>query len=83
MPEWQPFGAIEFLDPLQIRWWQIVGLVEAGRVAPSWDLGTLHTDMKFDVGVGLRGMFYTGIGRIDFVVSDEGFTLVAMFGQSF
>jgi len=83
MPEWQPFGAIELLDPLQIRWWQIVGLLEAGRVAPSWDIGTLHTDMKYDVGIGLRGMFYTGIGRLAFVVSDEGFSLVAMFGQTF
>ena len=27
MPEWQPFGNIKFLDPLMIRWWQVVGLV--------------------------------------------------------
>jgi hypothetical protein len=83
MPEWQPFGDIDLLDPLNIRWWQVVGLVEVGRVAPTWDLETLHTDMKYDVGIGLRGMFYTGIGRIDFVVSEEGFTFVAMFGHSF
>jgi hypothetical protein len=83
MPEWQPFGKIDLLDPLKIRWWQLVGLVEAGRVAPTWNFETLHTDMKFDVGVGLRGMFHTGIGRLDFVVSEEGFSLVAMFGQTF
>jgi hypothetical protein len=83
MPEWQPFGGIELLDPLQIRWWQIVGLVEAGRVAPHWDVETLHSDMKYDVGIGLRGMFHTGIGRLDLAVSPEGFSLVAMFGQTF
>ncbi|MCK4563663.1 MAG: BamA/TamA family outer membrane protein, partial [Verrucomicrobia bacterium] len=83
MPEWQPFGKIGLLDPLKIRWWQIVGLVEAGRVAPSWDLGTLHTDMKYDVGIGLRGMFHASVGRIDFVVSDEGFAFSAMLGQTF
>lgn len=83
MPEWQPLGDIDLLDPLKIRWWQIVGLVEAGRVAPSWDLAELHTDMKYDFGIGLRGMFHTGVGRIDCVVSDEGTSFVAMFGQTF
>ncbi len=83
MPEWQPFGGIDLLDPLDIRWWQIVGLVEAGRVAPTWNFETLHTDMKYDVGIGLRGMFHTGIGRLDLVVSPEAFSIVAMFGQTF
>ncbi len=83
MPEWQPFGKIGLLDPLKIRWWQIVGLVEAGRVAPSWDVSTLHSDMKYDVGIGLRGMFHASVGRIDFVVSDEGFAFSAMLGQTF
>ena len=83
MPEWQPFGKIGLLDPLKIRWWQVVGLVEAGRVAPSWDMGTLHTDMKHDFGIGLRGMFHASVGRIDFVVSDEGFVFSAMLGQTF
>lgn len=83
MPEWQPFGGVELLDPLKIRWWQIVGLVEVGRVAPSWDFSTLHSDMKYDFGVGFRGMFHSSIGRLDIVVSDEGFVFTAMLGQAF
>ncbi len=83
MPEWQPFGNVDLLGPLKIRWWQLVGLVEAGRVAPSWDVGTLHSDMKYDYGIGLRGMFHASVGRIDFVVSDEGFVFSAMLGQTF
>lgn len=83
MPEWQPFGGIQLLDPLMIQWWQIVGLLEAGRVSPTINLKTLHSDMKYDVGIGFRGMFGTGIGRIDLVVSDEGLAFVAMFGHSF
>ena len=83
MPEWQPFGGIDILDSLKIRWWQAVALVEAGRVAPEWSFETLHSDMKYDVGIGLRGMFDTGIGRLDFVVSEEAFSVVAMFGQTF
>ena len=83
MPEWQPFGRIDLLDPLKIRWWQIVGLMEVGRVAPSWDLSTLHSDMKYDFGVGLRGMFHSSVGRLDVVVSEEGFFFTAMLGQAF
>ena len=83
MPEWQPFGKIDLLEPLQIRWWQVVGLVEVGRVAPTWNFETLHSNMKYDVGIGLRGMFHTAIGRLDFTVSEEGFSLVAMLGHTF
>ena len=52
----------------------------SGRLAPSWDRVTLHTDMKSDVGIGLRGLFYTGI---DLVVSEEGVSFIAMFEQAF
>jgi outer membrane protein assembly factor BamA len=83
LPEWQPLSKIAFLDPLKIRWVQVVGIVEVGRVAPSWDLGTLHTDMKSDYGVGLRSMFNTGVGRIDLMFSEEGVTFVAMFNHPF
>lgn len=83
MPEWQPLGEIDLLDPLMIRWWQVVGLVEIGRVAPKWEFRELHTDMKYNFGAGIRGMFDKGIGRLDFVFSDEGLSIVAMFGQTF
>ncbi len=83
MPEWQPFGKVHLLDPLNIRWWQIVALVEAGRVAPSWNISTLHQDMKYDYGIGLRGMFHGSIGRLDVVMSEEGISLSAMLGQTF
>lgn len=83
MPEWQPLDSIEVLDPLRIRWWQVVGLLEVGRVAPSWSTDVLYQDMKMDVGVGIRGLFDKTVGRIDIVVSDEGLNVVAMVGQSF
>lgn len=83
MPEWQPLNSIEVLDPLRIRWWQIVGLVEAGRVAPSWNSHALYRDMKTDVGAGIRVMFDKSIGRADVVVSDEGVSIIAMIGQTF
>ncbi|MDF7807357.1 hypothetical protein P4E94_07905 [Pontiellaceae bacterium B12219] len=83
MPEWQPFGKISWLKPLHIRWWQMVLVGEAGRVAPTWNFETLHSDMKYDFGIGFRGMFNTGVARIDFMASPEGMTVAAMFGQSF
>ena len=56
---------------------------EAGRVAKDFDLGTLHADMKLDVGAGVR-MFSAGrVGRLDVAFSEEGWSLVAMVGQAF
>jgi uncharacterized protein YbjQ (UPF0145 family) len=55
---------------------------EVGRVAPDWDLSTLHTDMKWDAGVGLRGMFGSGVGRLDFMFSEEDFAIAAMVNQA-
>ena len=62
---------------------QIVALIEAGRVAPSWKSDVLYRDMKLDVGAGIRVMFDKSIGRADVVVSDEGVSIIAMVGQTF
>ena len=73
-------SALRFLD---VQWWQLVAFGELGRVAPSWNLSTLHTDMKWDAGLGLRGMFGSGVARIDLAYGEEGMNMAAMFGQSF
>ncbi len=83
MPDWQPLDEVELLDPLKIRWWQLVGLVEAGRVAPSMNTDLLHRDMKVDFGLGIRMMFDKSIGRADAMVSEEGFSIILMVGQAF
>jgi outer membrane translocation and assembly module TamA len=83
IPRWNPLGQISWLRWLQIDWWQFVPFVELGRVAPSWDLQELHSDMKWDAGLGLRLMTAKVVVRGDFAYSEEGWHIWAMVGQAF
>ena len=83
IPEWNPLGNISWLRWFRIDWWQWVPFVEVGRVADHWNLRELHSDMKWDVGLGLRLMTAKVVVRGDAAVSEEGFHIWAMFGQAF
>ncbi|WP_252178588.1 hypothetical protein [Endozoicomonas sp. 4G] len=55
IPNWQPLEDLPVIGPLyDIPWWQWTLFVDAGRVADDFDLGELHTDMKYSVGGGIR-----------------------------
>ena len=71
------------LRALDVQWWQFALIGELGRVAPEWDIKTLHEDMKWDAGLGTRVMFGAAVARMDFMYGEEGFALQAMIGQSF
>jgi len=83
IPEWNPLGSISWLRWLQIDWWQWVPFAEVGRVADHWNLRELHSDMKWDVGLGLRLMTAKVVVRGDAAFSEEGFHIWAMVGQAF
>jgi hypothetical protein len=83
-PEWNPFANIGWVEKnLGISWWQWVAFAEAGRVAPSWTLDTLHKHMKFDMGVGVRGIVKGLVVRIDLAVSSESYGVQMFIGQPF
>ena len=46
--------------------------IEIGRVAPDWNLSRLHSEMKWDAGLGIRAMAKGLVVRIDTAYSDEG-----------
>ena len=83
IPKWNPLGRISWLRWFRIDWWQWVPFAEAGRVADHWNLSELHSDMKWDVGLGLRLMTAKIVVRADTAVSEEGFHIWAMVGQAF
>lgn len=84
IPQWNPWAEIGWIDNwLSIDWWQIVPFAELGRVAPEYDLGLLHEDMKWDAGIGLRFMAKKSVIRIDLAVSEESTGVWFMFGQTF
>lgn len=84
IPKWNPFNRWPWLQKyIGIEWLQFVPFVEVGRVAPSWNISELHTDMKLDVGIGLRLWAKGLVARIDAAVSDEGFGVAMMVSQPF
>lgn len=84
-PEWNPFAKMPLVEKyLGITWWQWVPFIEAGRVAPDWDLATLHSSMKWDVGLGVRAMAKGIVIRIDGAVGNAGnYGVQMMVGQPF
>ena len=82
-PAAMPFKDWPLLRNMPIRWWQWVALVEAGRVAPQWNIGTLHDDMNWNYGVSLRSMIGSQVMRLELVTGDEATQLWFLVGQSF
>jgi hypothetical protein len=83
-PKWNPFADISWVQEfLEIAWWQWVPFVEVGRVAPTWSINELHTDMQWDVGFGIRAIAKGLVVRIDTAVSEEDFGVQMMVGHPF
>jgi hypothetical protein len=84
LPKWHPLSEIGWLQKhLELAWWQWVPFVEVGRVADEWALDELHSDMKWDVGLGVRAMAKGLVIRIDAAGCEEGFGIQMMVGQPF
>ena len=83
-PQWNPFTQWAWLqDHVGVQWWQWVMFAEAGRVAGAWDAGNLHSNMKWDVGGGVRIMAKGLVLRADVAVSEEDFGVQMFIGQPF
>jgi hypothetical protein len=52
-------------------------------VAGSYDLSELHSDMKWNAGIGLRAWVQGFVLRVDSAVSSEDFGIQMMIGQPF
>ena len=79
-----PFDRWEWIQKyLGVQWVQIVPFVEVGRVAPEWDMDRLHSDMKYDGGLGIRLMAKGLTVRVDFAGSEEGFGTQMIIAQPF
>ena len=84
IPEWNPFeGWPSIQKYVGIKWLQFVPFVEVGRVAPEWSFSQLHSDMKWNAGLGIRAWAQGIVIRIDTAYSDEGVGLQMMISQPF
>jgi len=84
IPYWNPFDYWPWLQKhLGVQWIQLVPFAELGRVAPEWDVDRLHSDMKWDAGLGLRFLAMGIVARIDAAFSNEGVGVQMMISQPF
>lgn len=84
IPYWNPFDRWPWLQKyVGVEWLQLVPFVEIGRVAPSWQLEELHSDLKVDAGFGLRLWAKGLVVRVDTAVSEEDFGIQMMVNHPF
>ena len=84
IPSWNPFTEWTWIQQhVGVRWLQFILFVEVGRAAPAWNLNTLHFDMKWDVGFGIRAGAKGIVIRVDTAVSDEDVGIQMMVSQPF
>ncbi|GHD06474.1 hypothetical protein GCM10007052_01270 [Halioglobus japonicus] len=79
---YNPVKDVDWLRFLRLDWFQLVGFVEGGRVAPDYDSELLE-DWHSDVGLGLRAMTGGIVVRFDVGWSDEGSNAWVMVGHPF
>ena len=84
IPRWNPFEDWPWLqEHLGVQWLQVVPFVEVGRVAPHWTISRLHSDVKWDAGLGIRAFLKGLTVRIDTAVSAEAVGIQMMVSQPF
>jgi len=80
---WNPLKETTLGGRLDVDWLQLVAFGEVGRVAPEWELDTLHSDMKWSAGAGLRVMANHLVLRADLGVSEEDTVVQIFIGEPF
>lgn len=80
---WNPFNLWSVTEKLNVHWLQLAAFFELGRVSPEWNLSTLHTDMKWSTGGGIRIFMNNLILRMDGAYSEEGFYMQMFVDHAF
>lgn len=80
---WNPFNLWSVTEKLNVHWLQLAAFFELGRVSPEWNLSTLHTDMKWSAGGGIRIFMNNLILRMDGAYSKEGFYMQMFVDHAF
>jgi len=83
IPQVNGLNKLPLLRLLEIDWWQVVGFAEAGRVASDYNTDLFTKDLKWDVGLSFRLMTFRMPLRLDWAVSEEDWSVWAMFQQPF
>ena len=82
IPEFNPMRGQKW-NPIPIDWFQVVLFSEAGRVASQYNIETLMSDMKYDVGFSIRALAAKIPVRFDMAYGAEGSNMWVMVKQPF
>jgi hypothetical protein len=83
-PKWNPFDNWPKVQKyFGVEWIQVAPFFELGRVASDYNLGDLHTDMQWDVGLGIRTWAQGFVLRADTAISEEGVGVQMMIDYPF
>lgn len=80
---WNPFNLWSVTKKLNVHWLQLAAFFELGRVSPEWNLSTLHTDMKWSTGGGIRIFMNSLILRMDGAYCKKGFYMQMFVDHAF
>ncbi len=80
---YNPIRNVSWLKFLNLDWFQLVGFVEVGRVAPEYRFSELFDDMKSDAGFSLRALAGGVVVRADLAFSEEGSNFWVMVNHPF
>lgn len=83
LPEWQPLSSLPVFNWYDVPWWQWVAFADVGRVADEFNLKTLHTDLKWNVGAGIRFQVEGIVVRTEMAVGGEEGLFSVMVNQPF
>jgi len=81
--DWNPFNYWSVTRGLNVHWLQLAVFGELGRVAPEWNVSTLHTDMKWSTGAGIRVFMNNLLLRMDAALSREGLYIQMFVDHAF
>ncbi|WP_244325673.1 hypothetical protein [Shewanella aestuarii] len=82
-PKWQPLQDWPLFNLYQVPWWQWTVFAEAGQVSDEFNLQSLHQDMLFTVGAGVRFEIEQMVVRADFAKGSEQSQFWVMVNQTF
>ena len=84
MPDWQPLQDLPLVGELyEIPWWQWAVFIDAGRVADTFSLSELHTDMKYSIGGSIRFKVEGITIRTEIAASEEDTMFRVFINQPF
>ncbi len=83
IPVWHPLAGKTLLKRIRVDWLQGVLFAEIGRVAGEWSLSEFHSEMQWNLGVGIRAYVNRIVIRIDVAAGDEGVGVQMLVAQAF